>query len=298
MDLIDVRHQPSVTEPEDDTVKQYILRAKSEISSDESSLELVQTHLLLSIAHYSIGDGRNCWRELGTSILLALELELNRESASISSPIDNELRRRTCWACFVFDRYLACGSLRPMLIRDEDINLRLPCPESNFMVGVPDEAPFFSPSTFQSSSSSIGPVSSEMAYINVVSILGRATSYLQTGGIKGDTHFPWHGNSKLATLRSELAVWYSSVLNQFQHLGYEESQKGITLLTMQIYHLIHCLLFREFLPLNYQPENTGGSNAANWQAETVEQCIGHANELVTSLQSNQARGGLIHPFIG
>lgn len=295
------RYQSLDTQSELNEVRRFIQSARKELLSDDASLEIIQTHLLLSIANYSIGDGRDSWRELGTAILLAVESGLYSEVSLNKSPVEKELCRRIFWTCFTLDRFLACGSARPMLIRDEDIFLRLPCPDENFRVSVTDEASFFSPNSFRSSTSSLGRISSEMAYIGIISILGSATSYLQTGGVRGDTHFPWHANSKLATLRSELAAWHSSVSRQYQGpdtKSLDESQQQMLFLAMQIYHLIHCLLLREFLPIDYQVENIVGTSPANWQAETIEQCISHANEIAHSLQTSQSQVALLPPFIG
>jgi hypothetical protein len=45
---------------------QFIREAGKGISSaDEPTLEIVQTHLLLSIAHYGIGNGKESSRSLG-----------------------------------------------------------------------------------------------------------------------------------------------------------------------------------------------------------------------------------------
>ena len=188
-----------------------------------------------------------------------------------------------------------------MLIRDKDIKLRLPSSQGSFAAGKPIEGPFFSPATLRSSTPGLGQISSEMAFIGIISILGRATSYLQRGGVKGDTHFPWHSNSELASLRAELAVWYSSVPQRFQSPG-NGSEACMTLLTINCYHLVHCLLFRDFLPVDYQRESNSPSTTAvhrTWQAETAEACISNANEIANTLQlAHNFRGANIPPFIG
>jgi hypothetical protein len=231
-------------------------------------------------------------------------MELHREpplhGKTKVSLMDREIRRRCFWACFVLDRFLACGSLRPMLIRDNDIKLRLPSTRDSFVAGEPIEGPFFSTATFRSSTSGIGPISDEMAFIGIISILGRATSYLQHGGVKGDTHFPWHSNSTLASLRAELAVWYSSVSEKYRNANSLAPRDGaMALLTVNCYHLIHCLIFRDFLPVVYQREGVSTATTAvhqTWHAETTEACINNANEIVKSLQA--AFTANIPPFAG
>jgi hypothetical protein len=244
----------------------------------------------------------------GSAVLLAFEMELHREPVlhprSAVSLMEREIRRRCFWTCYVLDRFLACGSQRPMLIRDNDIKLRLPSSQASFSKGEPNEGPFFSATTFRSSTPGIGPpMSMEAAFIGIISILGRATSYLQHGGVKGDTHFPWHSNSKLASLRSELTVWMSSVPQRLQNSGsLDQSELTIASLTINCYHLIHCLIFRDFLPVDYQRESIAASSSAvhrTWQAETTEACIQNANEIATILQAAQSNSiGNIPPFIG
>jgi hypothetical protein len=46
---------------------QFIKEATNSITPDAPSLGFVQTHLLLSIAYFGIGNGRSYWRELGKS---------------------------------------------------------------------------------------------------------------------------------------------------------------------------------------------------------------------------------------
>jgi Fungal specific transcription factor domain len=240
-------------------------------------------------------------------VLLAYEMELHREpilnAKSRVSLMDRELRRRCFWACFVLDRFLAAGSLRPMLIRDNDIKLRIPSTNASFVAGEPIEGPFFSPDTFSASTPSIGYIAAETAFIGIISILGRAISYLQRGGVKGDTHFPWHSNSKLASLRGELATWCSSAPQMFQDpLSTTGSDGPMRLLTITCYHLIHCLIFRDFLPVDAQQELASASATAvhrTWQAETTDACLSSANEVVNAVQaSSNAEVVYPPPFIG
>jgi hypothetical protein len=190
-----------------------------------------------------------------------------------------------------------------MLIRDHDIRLRIPSTNASFVTGEPIEGPFFSPDTFKSSSPGIGYTTAETAFIGIISTLGRAISYLQRGGVKGDTHFPWHSNSKLASLRGELSVWCSSAPQMFQDPSFFTGPDGpMTLLTITCYHLIHCLVFRDFLPVDAQQEIASAATTAvhrTWQAETTEACLSSANEIVNTMQAAyDAQVTNVPPFIG
>jgi hypothetical protein len=107
----------------------------------------------------------------------------------------------------------------------------------------------------------------------------------------------------MASLRSELTVWMSSVPQHLQAPGLlDESERNIASLTINSYHLIHCLIFRDFLPADYQRESIGVSTPSvhrTWQAETTEACIQNANEIAIILQTAQTQPLCnIPPFIG
>jgi len=76
---------------------------------------------------------------------------------------------------------------------------------------------------------------------------------------------------------------------------------SMTVLTIACYHLIHCLIFRDFLPVDYQRESSDTSTAAvhrTWQAETAEACISNANEIGNILQLVQNGQDPVPPFTG
>jgi hypothetical protein len=116
--------------------------------------------------------------------------------------------------------------------------------------------------------------------ISVVCILGKATRYLQQDGVKGDYHFPWHQQSRLSTIRDELEAWASEVSNRSIEqtplpVGPASTQ---SCLSRCIYHLIHILIYRPFLPFSLhhlEPENEGRQRA--WHAEVIDSCLHHAN---------------------
>ena len=59
------RFQDPESEDGQDLASRFLAEANKAILSEGPSLELVQAHLLLSIANYSLGNGRKSWHELG-----------------------------------------------------------------------------------------------------------------------------------------------------------------------------------------------------------------------------------------
>ena len=49
--------------------------------------------------------------------------------------IEQEIRRRTFWSCFILDRYLSSGKHRPQMLRVSDLRLQLPSSDRAFLFG-------------------------------------------------------------------------------------------------------------------------------------------------------------------
>jgi hypothetical protein len=66
-DLI-TSHQANLSQIGGDLAERFIEEANKDLPEQGTSLEVVQTHILLSIANYGIGDGRACWHGLGNEL--------------------------------------------------------------------------------------------------------------------------------------------------------------------------------------------------------------------------------------
>jgi hypothetical protein len=64
--------------------------------------------------------------------------------------------------------------------------------------------------------------------IEISRILGITNRYLAAGGVKGDSHFPWHAQSNLSKIRHDLDTWASGAQDAFLSIealfGQTESQ--------------------------------------------------------------------------
>ncbi|KAL7270442.1 hypothetical protein RUND412_006856 [Rhizina undulata] len=253
--------------------EEFAALARSQVDSDEPTLENLQTMLLLSLAFYAMGHGKKCFMQLGSAIRMALALDLHRELPpdNPASPITREIRRRVFWSCYMMDKFTVCGTKRPPLLSDKSIFLRLPSPEDSFLRGAPLEAPFFSDSGQQ-----FGTPNGFAACVDIVRILGKTIRYTQQGGVKGDSHFPWHASSNLSKIKNELNAWAST---QDPKLGVPPTPDATALfLGKSIYHLIHCLMYRNFLPIDLHELSGTGTQQA-WQSEATKVCFQHANAL-------------------
>lgn len=234
---------------------------------------------------------------------MALALELHREfdQKTRITPVEREMRRRLFWTCYLMDRFTACGSKRPSLIADKSILLRLPawCPSPT---SLPIEGEFFQNGSNLQYHAGTGKKcqGSSGMLIDIVRILGITNRYLAAGGVKGDSHFPWHSLSNLSKIRQDLDIWASGTQDVFSSVEALFGQPDSTTLVLSklIYHLIHCLIYRPFLPIDLS-ELAGTGQHQSWQIEATNLCFLHANAIAELVELGKQSSSIEWPaFVG
>ncbi|KAL2816107.1 type I 3-dehydroquinase-domain-containing protein [Aspergillus granulosus] len=260
---------------------EYARQARRMVDIDQPSIENLQTLLLLSQTFYAYGCGKKAYMTLGNAVSMVLALDLYREppASHPTPPAEREMRRRLFWAVYVMDRFLTCGSKRPCLVADHSIVVRLPASSSSGA----DPGDVFNPvgpNIPYSSDRRKTAGSSSALLVDISRILGVTHRYLAAGGVKGDSHFPWHALSNLSKIRQELDLWAAGTHDLFASIealfGHPEST--LLLLSKLIYHLVHCLLYRPFLPIDLA-ELRGSGQHQSWQIEATTLCFSHANAI-------------------
>lgn len=230
---------------------------------------------------------------------MAIALETHREMDGHArvTPIEREMRRRLFWTCYLLDRFMACGSKRPSLIGDKMIILRLPCWAPN-PTGLPVEGGFFQAASNLHYMQGNGKKSqgSTGMLIDISRILGITNRYLAAGGVKGDSHFPWHSLSNLSKIRQDLDTWASGTEDVFSSLDtlFGQGDSTILVLSKLIYHTIHCLIYRPFLPIDLS-ELAGTGQHQSWQIEATNMCFLHANAIAELVELGKQAGTIEWP---
>ncbi|KAG0646889.1 putative transcriptional regulatory [Hyphodiscus hymeniophilus] len=281
----------------------YAIRARTELDIDEPNIDTLQSLLLLSVACIAAGKGKKAYMLLASGIGMAVALELHREFdlKTRATPVEREMRRRLFWTCYLMDRFTSCGSKRPSLIADESIVLRLPA-WSPTPATLPVEGEFFQNGSnlqYHSGSGKKSQGSSGML-IDIVRILGITNRYLAAGGVKGDSHFPWHSLSNLSKIRQDLDIWASGTQDVFSSVDTLFGQTDSTTLVLSklVYHLIHCLIYRPFLPIDLA-ELAGTGQHQSWQIEATNLCFLHANAIAELVELGKQSSAIEWPaFVG
>ncbi|KAI2722530.1 transcriptional regulator family: Fungal Specific TF [Penicillium roqueforti] len=259
------------------------LQARRMIEVDDPTVEGLQTLLLLSQAFHAYGLGKKAYMTFSNCVAMIVALDLYREAPSKPniSPAEREMRRRLFWSVYLMDRFISCGSRRPCLITDHSVVLRLPS-WAPHAAGLNMEGELFhvGPNIQYSSDSRRKSPSAASLLIDITRILGVTNKYLAAGGVKGDSHFPWHALSNLSKIRQELDIWAAGTQDVFASIdslfGHPESTT--LLLSKLIYHLVHCLIYRPFLPIDLV-ELRGTGQHQSWQIEATNLCFSHSNAI-------------------
>jgi hypothetical protein len=300
--------------------QEYARRARLELDIDEPSIEALQTLMLLSQASFQTGKGKKTFmllstyspqlghfssltQHLASAISMAFALDLHRELPLTYkvTTAEREGRRRLFWSCYLMDRFAATGSKRPSLIADESIVLRLPSWQLHPGAMLLEGDYFSNGSNLQyMAGSGKGGQGSMGMLIGIAKILGITNRYLAAGGVKGDSHFPWHSLSNLSKIRQELDIWATETQDTFTSIEtlFGQPDSVILVLSKLVYHLIHCLIYRPFLPVDLA-ELSGTSQHQSWQIEATNLCFLHANAIAELVEIGKASSIIDWPaFVG
>lgn len=105
---------------------------------------------LLGLQYQDDLDDEPQARSLAFSSNLSRSKETDHKGVGLASGdesdafIEQEIRRRTFWSCFILDRYLSSGKHRPQMLRVCDLRLQLPSSDHAFLFGEKVRTPLLS----------------------------------------------------------------------------------------------------------------------------------------------------------
>ncbi|EME44748.1 hypothetical protein DOTSEDRAFT_72262 [Dothistroma septosporum NZE10] len=281
----------------------HVMRSRAEVDVDEPSIDNLQTLLLLAMANFQNGRGKRCYMVLTHAVSMAFALNLHRELPAKLRIANSERegRRKLFWTCYLMDRFTVSGSKRPSLISDGSIHLRRPGwqrQESQIRAEgscLPNGSSLAHAAGISNAAQSNGTI-----LVEIVRVLGVANRYLGAGGVKSDSHFPWQAQSMLSRIRSDLDFCAAATQSVFTSMDtlFGSRDASILVLSRLIYHLIHCLIYRPFLPIDIA-ELSGTTQNQSWQIEATNLCFLHANAITELVEIGRNMALLDWPsFVG
>ncbi|KAL0929689.1 C6 transcription factor [Colletotrichum truncatum] len=230
------------------------------------SVERVQALLMLGLYEWISPnhEGLRAWMLVGAAGRMAQALRLGYEARTHSSEhypvmtpdeviVDREVRRRTMFSCFIFDRLISCGKERPSLIRSEDVHVQLPCGKDEFDLSRQTVTSFFASGIEAISHHDISLLG---RFVLLVDLWGRISHYTSAGGRFLDQHVPpWDPQSKFFRLRQDLENFSNGLETPGKFLSLSpanyfrfESASSTYILTHLLMALCKIMLHRQYLP--------------------------------------------------
>ncbi|KAL5629721.1 hypothetical protein BROUX41_001327 [Berkeleyomyces rouxiae] len=285
----------------------YAFKARSQIDIDEPSIERLQTLLLLVMAFTASGKGKKAYSMMTSAVAMAIALGLHCEpspQAHIKAN-DCEFRRHIFWTCYIMDRFMACGSKRPLFIAERTAAaLQLPSRIRSDEPTLPMQSSIFQNSPLlQQQIPEVGKKvhCSYSLLVGVSKILGYTNQYIAMGNnARAGVCYPWDPDSEVSKICIRLETWEAGSRSVFASMEavLAHPEASILVLSRLVYHAVYCLIFRPFLPMELAELHEPRQNQA-WQMNATETCFFHANsimELTSIAQRNESIQ--FPPFLG
>ncbi|KAL2438269.1 hypothetical protein ABEF95_005312 [Exophiala dermatitidis] len=106
-------------------------------TSDLPSVTNIQANLVLSLSELLSEAPSGQWMYAGTAIRMAQVMRLNKEYHDKHPEQEREVRRRTFWACLLFDRLLAFFLAKPHTLSLKNVAIALPSSNLSLAYGEP-----------------------------------------------------------------------------------------------------------------------------------------------------------------
>lgn len=233
----------------------------------------------------------------------------NNDKHSELNFIDQEIRRRTMWSCFLMDRFNSSGTQRPTCANEETIKVQLPIKESHFQMGVPgptEDLEGFVPNPVTPETGHVSNPKENMgvaAYmIRIIAIWGRVIKYMNLGGKDRDPYPAWSPDSQFADLRRQAESFQASLpeclQNNQENLKTHATEKlGNQFLFLHIARYQVILFLHRFAIPNTPAANSLKDMPKVFVAEAWRTAIEAAGEISTLL-TDAIEYSVFAPFAG
>ncbi|KAL7421103.1 hypothetical protein Q5752_003987 [Cryptotrichosporon argae] len=222
------------------------------------SLERAQAFLLIGVAEWGQGNGPKAWMLIGTAVRMAGFLGLHRETTYQLPPdptpeeiIESEVARRTFWAIICHENLLS-GQSRPATVNLAEIDVLLPCEESDFNFGVEPQRRSSLAGTLARQEPMLGvetPKSLFATLVEVKILWGLTARHACRGSSRGDQ--PWSASSQalltaLQDFEQRLPIKHRFSLNNLRGMTVEGLDLAFLSIAL-IVRLSHIVIRRVYL---------------------------------------------------
>ncbi|KAI1365910.1 hypothetical protein F5Y08DRAFT_352330 [Xylaria arbuscula] len=294
------------------------------------SLSLIQCFLIMAVYEWGEGIGYSAWMYAGIAARMAQVYRATKTSerdarplANTNSPVLSEVEIRTMWTYFAIDKMLSCGKQRPAMMMAEDIEVRMPQSEEDFVFGTePEESISFDDLMRDKS---LRKRTSSVGYHFCILVRGldlwhKIHSWIVDGGRKQPRmtqpeNCPWNPTSQWAKMRQQLLAWRE---DQDPRLKYPETKVATHVHIRQgevfayinlLYYLCIIFMRREYIALlpvaqreprgPIDPPFYSEEAPPGWWRQNTDELFGAAAQISYIMQElNSLKISLHTPFTG
>ncbi|KAI2643687.1 hypothetical protein GGS21DRAFT_497730 [Xylaria nigripes] len=232
------------------------------------TLGLIQCFLIMAIYEWGEGVGYSAWMYAGIAarmaqVYRATKTETSERDAKATTSVLSEAEIRTMWTYFAIDKLLSCGKQRPAMMKLEDIEVRMPQSEEDFVFGVEPRETISVEDLLRNGSLQKQTSSPGFHFCTLVRGLDlwhKIHSWIVDGGRKQPRmtepeNFPWNPTSQWAKLKEQVTRWRD---DHDPRLKYPETKVATHVHFRQgevfayinlLYYLCIVFIRREFIPL-------------------------------------------------
>ncbi|CAG8454430.1 1994_t:CDS:2 [Dentiscutata erythropus] len=277
---------------------------------DSPCIEAVQAFILLGLYSYGSSHGARTYMYIGMAVRMAHSLGLHKlDDITPNSPPDQkvseevfiakETKRRTFWSCFMFDRFSACALGRPLLMQEEDCDVRLPCIESVWALESPYSSPVIneqlnSQYIKQHTSLVLAKTGVIACFHSVNTLLGRVCTYVNRSR-PTNVLPPWSPTSEFSILENDIEDWYQSILPHYSY-SRERLIELIAVRSGGAFASLHLLYYAAIVVLNrpnfikFQKREPMPAYEVEFIRSSSERCYNAAKQ-ITSIASDVLKVG-------
>ncbi|KAI1849797.1 hypothetical protein JX266_004746 [Neoarthrinium moseri] len=151
------------------------------------------------------------WLHIGAAIRMAQLMRLNREFHQRHSSKDQELRRRTFWACLLFDRLIAFVMAKPRTLYEGHISVALPISETSLAYGETTKGLTLSNLAVGGFAGRVSDTGLMPFYVKTLTLWSAVADIKVCGGRFFEKTVPTHPASRFFQRHNRLREWATSL---------------------------------------------------------------------------------------
>lgn len=303
-------------------------------SVGEPNMTIVIVVTLLALFDFGSCQGGRAWMYAGIGMRMCYALQLNQEhdhetaeapdqghlvgpsgkKDKLVSPelsfTDQEIRRRTMWACFLMDCFNSSGTKRPSFDHVPNISIQLPIKEQFFQMEIPAQTEDINgnpgkvslPDDYVGNSTPRENMGVAAYLVKSLALWWSVVSYVNSGRMHEDILPPWHPDSDFIVLRQKVYKWGKELPSSLQWTpevlrNHEAEKVANQYCFMHIVYQQIILFMHKFTIPAFPGANIPSQMPPGFRDESRKAAVHAAAKISRILEASNEKGQMTAPFV-